>query len=147
VALVRVGRLPEAIAYLDRVGRMETRDEELLALRDKANLALGFAYLQARRPGDARPILERVRLEGPFSSMALLGVGWADSSLGEFKRALVPWLVLRKRNLLDSAVQEAYLTARPPSITARPSNPSTRSRNASTIRSKRSARAACSIGC
>jgi tetratricopeptide (TPR) repeat protein len=110
VALVRVGRLPEAIAYLDRVGRMETRDEELLALRDKANLALGFAYLQARRPGDARPILERVRLEGPFSSMALLGVGWADSSLGEFKRALVPWLVLRKRNLLDSAVQEAYLT-------------------------------------
>jgi hypothetical protein len=42
--------------------------------------------------------------------MALLGAGWADSSLGEFKRALVPWLELRKRNLLDSAVQESYLT-------------------------------------
>jgi tetratricopeptide (TPR) repeat protein len=110
VALVRKGRLPEAIAYLDRVGRMETRDEELLSLRDKANLALGFAYLQSEHPAEARPILERVRLEGPFSSMALLGVGWADSSLGEFKRALVPWLALRKRNLLDSAVQEAYLT-------------------------------------
>jgi tetratricopeptide (TPR) repeat protein len=110
VALVRKGRLPEAIAYLNRVGRIETRDEELLSLRDKANLALGFAYLQSQRPADARPILERVRLEGPFSSMALLGVGWADSSLGEFKRALVPWLALRKRDLLDSAVQEAYLT-------------------------------------
>jgi tetratricopeptide (TPR) repeat protein len=51
-----------------------------------------------------------VRLDGPYSSKALLGVGWADSSLGQFKRALVPWLALRKRNLLDSAVQESYLT-------------------------------------
>jgi hypothetical protein len=82
----------------------------LLSLRDKANLALGFALLQTQRPAEARPILERVRLEGPYSSKALLGVGWADSSLGEFKRALVPWLALRKRNLLDSAVQESYLT-------------------------------------
>lgn len=110
VALVRTGRLPEAAGYLDRVGRMETSDEELLSLRDKANLALGFAYLQAQRPGDAKPVLERVRLEGPFSSMALLGAGWADSALGQFKKALVPWTALRKRNLLDSAVQEAYLT-------------------------------------
>jgi tetratricopeptide (TPR) repeat protein len=89
---------------------MDTSNEELLALRDKANLALGFAFLQAQRPADALPLLERVRLEGPFSSKALLGVGWADSSQGEFKRALVPWLTLRKRNLLDSAVQESYLT-------------------------------------
>jgi Tetratricopeptide repeat len=109
VALVRKGRLADAIKYLDRVGRMETFNEELLSLRDKANLALGFAYLQAQRAADARPILERVRLEGPYSSKALLGVGWADSSLGQFKRALVPWLALRKRNLLDSAVQESYL--------------------------------------
>ncbi len=110
VALVRTGRLPEAISHLDQVGRMETSSEELLALRDKANLALGFALLQAERAADARPILQRVRLDGPYSSKALLGVGWADSALGEFKRALVPWLALRKRNLLDSAVQESYLT-------------------------------------
>jgi tetratricopeptide (TPR) repeat protein len=110
VALVRKGRLPEAVAHLDQVGRMETASEELLALKDKANLALGFAYLQAERAADARPILQRVRLDGPYSSKALLGVGWADSALGEFKRALVPWLALRKRNLLDSAVQESYLT-------------------------------------
>jgi len=110
IALVRQGRLGDAIPHLDRVGRMETASEELLSLRDKANLALGFALLQAQRAGDARPILERVRLEGPYSSMALLGDGWADSTLGDFKRALVPWLALRKRNLLDSAVQESYLT-------------------------------------
>jgi tetratricopeptide (TPR) repeat protein len=110
VALVRKGRLPEAIDHLDQVGRMETSNEELMSLRDKANLALGFALLQAQRPAEARPILQRVRLDGPYSSKALLGVGWADSALGEFKRALVPWLELRKRNLLDSAVQESFLT-------------------------------------
>ena len=110
VALVRKGPAADAIPYLDRVGRIETRSEELLSLKDKANLALGFALLQAQRAAEARPILQRVRLEGPYSSKALLGVGWADAGVGEFKRALVPWLTLRKRNLLDSAVQESFLT-------------------------------------
>lgn len=110
VALVRKDRLADAIPYLDRVGRIEARSEELLSLRDKANLALGFALLQAQRAAEAKPILQRVRLEGPYSSKALLGVGWADAGVGEFKRALVPWLTLRKRNLLDSAVQESFLT-------------------------------------
>ena len=110
VALVRRGRLPEAIGYLDRVGNIQTRSEELLALKDKANLALGFALLQAQRAAEAKPILQRVRLEGPYSSKALLGVGWADAGMGEFKRALIPWLELRKRGLVDSAVQESFLT-------------------------------------
>src|ERR1700684_1094440 len=110
VALVRKDRLADAIPYLDRVGRIETRSEKLLSLRDKANLALGFALLQAQRAAEAKPILQRVRLEGPYSSKALLGVGWADAGVGEFKRALVPWLTLRKRSLLDSAVQESFLT-------------------------------------
>ena len=110
VALVRRDRLADAIPYLDRVGRIETRSEELLALRDKANLALGFALLQAKRPAEAKPILERIRLEGPFSSKALLGAGWAEAGIGDFKHALVPWLTLRKRSLVDSAVQESFLT-------------------------------------
>jgi hypothetical protein len=109
VALVRRDRLADAIPLLDAVGRLASRSEEFLALKDKANLALGFSLLQAKRAAEARPILERVRLEGPYSSKALLGVGWADANLGEFKRALVPWLALHKRNLLDSAVQESFL--------------------------------------
>ncbi len=91
-------------------GAHRDRSEELLSLKDKANLALGFALLQAQRSAEARPILQRVRLEGPYSSKALLGVGWADAGVGEFRRALVPWLTLRKRSLLDSAVQESFLT-------------------------------------
>jgi tetratricopeptide (TPR) repeat protein len=110
VALVRRGRLQEAIGHLDRVGTISTRSEELLALKDKANLALGFALLQGQRAAEAKPILQRVRLEGPYSSKALLGVGWADAGMGEFKRALVAWMALRKRSMLDSAVQESFLT-------------------------------------
>ncbi len=109
VALVRLGRLDDAIPFLDSVGRIESRSEEFLALKDKANLALGFALLQGKRAEEARPILERIRVEGPYSSKALLGVGWADAALGEYKRALVPWLALHKRNLLDAAVQESFL--------------------------------------
>jgi hypothetical protein len=109
VALVRENRLGDAIPFLDTVGRITTRSDELLALKDKANLALGFALLQGQRAAEAKPILQRVRLDGPYSDKALLGAGWADAIQGEYRHALVPWLELRKRNLLDAAVQESYL--------------------------------------
>src|SRR5260370_452615 len=73
VALVRRDRLADAIPDLDRGGRIETRSEELLSLKDKANLALGFALLQAERAADAKPILQRVRLAGPYASKARPG--------------------------------------------------------------------------
>lgn len=109
VALVRANRLAEADPILTSVGTLTTRSDELLNLRDKANLALGFAYLQANQNDRARVALERVRLSGPYSSRALLGDGWARAALGDYRGALSPWLELRKRSLLDAAVQESYL--------------------------------------
>jgi hypothetical protein len=109
VALVRQGRIEEAAKLLDAVGQIAAPTEELAALRDKANLALGYAWLKAERPDDAKAALQRVRLVGPQSNKALLGVGWADSAEKRFTKALVPWLELRDRNLLDAAVQESYL--------------------------------------
>ena len=109
VALVRENRIADADPHLAAVGTLPTEDEELLSLRDRANLALGFAYLQSGKPSLARPALERVRLDGPYSNKALLGVGWADAQLGDFRAALVPWTELRGRGLLDAAVQESYL--------------------------------------
>src|SRR5690606_5009124 len=64
---------------------------------------------QADRPAAAKPLLQRVRLEGPFSNKALLGVGWADAETDDYRNALVPWMELRSRDLLDSAVQESML--------------------------------------
>jgi Tfp pilus assembly protein PilF len=99
VALVRKGDVTQADPLLT----------ELLALKDRANLALGFAYLQTDRPAEAKAVLERVRLRGPYSNKALLGTGWADAALGNFQDALRPWLELHDRDLLDAAVQESYL--------------------------------------
>jgi hypothetical protein len=109
VALVRAGRLAQADPILSKLGTLQTSSDELLTMRDKANLALGFAYLQADQAAQARVPLERVRLDGPYSSRALLGDGWAHAALGDYRAALVPWLELHKRNLLDAAVQESYL--------------------------------------
>ncbi len=109
VALVRSDRLADGARMLDAVGSIVTDNEEMLALRDKANLALGFAWLQANQPESAMPFLQRVRLQGPQSSRALLGMGWALSALGRHEEALTPWLELQDRNLLDAAVQEAWL--------------------------------------
>ena len=109
VALVRSGRVSEAEKILDDLGRSSSRGDELSALRDKANLALGYAFLQQGQPESAKPPLQRVRLAGPFSNKALLGAGWADAERGDYRAALVPWLELRDRNLLDSAVQESLL--------------------------------------
>ena len=109
VALVRKGRLDDARPHLEQVGQVAGASKELAALRDKANLALGFALLQANRPIEAKEAMQRVRLEGPYSNKALLGVGWADSGAKQYSKALVPWMELRDRNLLDAAVQEAYL--------------------------------------
>ena len=109
VALVRSGRMDEAGKILAELGDMDPWNEELTSLRDKANLALGYALLQSGQPHAAKPLLQRVRLEGPFSNKALLGVGWADAELERYQRALVPWMELRGRDLLDPAVQESML--------------------------------------
>ena len=109
VALVRSNRLADADPFLSSVGNMLATTPELAALRDRANLALGFAYLQANQPERARPALERVRLNGPYSNKALLGTGWADAALGDYQGALTPWMELRSRDVLDAAVQESYL--------------------------------------
>src|SRR5688572_663679 len=109
VALVRLGQIEAGARVLDEVGQLDLENPELAALRDKANVALGYAWLQAARPVEAKPSLQRVRLTGPFSNKALLGVGWSDAESADYRAALAPWLALRERSLLDSAVQESLL--------------------------------------
>lgn len=110
IALVRQGRLAEAAPVLASVGTMYALAPEMLALKDRANLALGLAYLQAKQPAQAREALDRVRLDGPFSSEALLAAGWAEAADGNYRAALTPWLALKARNASDPSVQEVNLT-------------------------------------
>jgi hypothetical protein len=109
VALVRSGATAQGREFLERVGTMPAATDEQFALRDRANLALGFASLQQHEADGAVAALSRVRLDGPFTNRALLGLGWAEADAKRPERALVPWLELRNRKVLDSAVQESFL--------------------------------------
>ena len=111
VALVRAGRLAEADPILTRGRHAQCPTAPRCSdLRDKANLALGFAYLQADQSRHRRVSRSSAcAWSGPYSSRALLGDGWARAAQGDYRGALMPWLELRDRNLLDAAVQESYL--------------------------------------
>lgn len=170
VAMIRAGRRREGAGELNKIGTMKAETPEALALRDKANLVLAFGYLEIGQGATARALFQRIRLDGPFSDKALLGLGWAEiapdgeiqkrvtskpihciedparllrnsslpvlrrmpreacgppkrfKSTQEFKtkeggateaeryrRALVPWLELVKRNPAQAAVEEALV--------------------------------------
>lgn len=108
IALVRSDQLDSGAELLGELGRLDDRDGELQALRDKANLALAQALLEDH-PDRAREALNGVRLEGPMSNRALLGAGWAEAAEGDYRAALGPWKTLQQRPLADPAVQEALL--------------------------------------
>ena len=109
VALIRAGDSSAGTALLEEIGRQPAADEELKSLRDKANVALGYAFLRDAAPARAQARLELVRLDGLLSNKALLGVGWARSAQNQNEQSLVPWTELQKRNVIDSAVQESLL--------------------------------------
>ena len=110
IALVRSGDAARGMGVLDEIGKAPAATEELKALRDKANVALGFSALMDEKPEAARAFLERVRLSGMLANKALLGLGWASTALKQPKQALVPWTELTtSRDASDAAVLEARI--------------------------------------
>ncbi len=109
VALIKSGDAEGGAKLLDAIGSAPAANEEMRSLRDKANVALGFAALQDEKPGHARLVLERVRLNGMLANKALLGLGWAAQAEHDARGALVPWDELGARDPSDAAVLEAKL--------------------------------------
>lgn len=109
IAWHQSGQAQKGFEQIDKVGQLATGDEGTLAIKDKANLILGYRLLESGQSRSAKQYFDRVRLTGPFSNKALLGSGWVDASLGDFERALVPWGVLMARNMADETVQESLL--------------------------------------
>ncbi len=109
VALLNSGKAKEGLDYIDQTGRIESDNPATLAIKDKSNLVLGDKLMSEKKFEDAKEVLDRVRLSGPFSNRALLGSGWADASREQFESALVPWTILAEREVTDPAVQEGLL--------------------------------------
>ena len=109
IARIRSGDHANGAHDFDSITNNTARSAENELLRDKANLALGYSYLQSGETEKSRQALEQVRLEGPLSNKALLGTGWASADADDYNRALVPWTELNSRDTADPAVQESLL--------------------------------------
>lgn len=108
LAMAYIGNqeLEKGILQLDKVGQLVSNDKVVLAIKDKANLVLGYKLMQNEKAEQAKQYFQRIRLEGPFSDKALLGLGWANIATEQYKKALVPWTMLAKRNTANAPVQE-----------------------------------------
>ena len=109
IALYRNDKKIEGAEQLDLVGRAPVTDDEDKALKDKANIALGYALMANEEPLKAKAYFLRVRVNGPFSNKALLGLGWANALEKDYQKAMVPWMALAKRDRTDSSVYESML--------------------------------------
>ena len=109
IALIKSGKSEEGTQLLHEISSLKTDNDELKALRDKTNIAIGYAHLRSKQPQLSSKYLEKVRLKGPLSAKALLGIGWAYQQQSELEKALIPWMELRDWPVVDTAVQESLL--------------------------------------
>jgi hypothetical protein len=109
VALIRSNHVKEGIEQLDRLSRLLPKNEEEYTLRDKANIALGYTAIRTDAQHDPIAPFSRVRLNGPYSNQALLGIGWAYNEKKQPQEALKPWMELSSRPKVDSASQQALI--------------------------------------
>ncbi|VAW70911.1 hypothetical protein MNBD_GAMMA10-61 [hydrothermal vent metagenome] len=109
IAYIHNNEEEKAVSTFDKMGKIKSDDRAVLALKDKANLTLAGRMLEKGSPELARQYFSRVRLKGPFANRALLGSGWASASLGDYRKALVPWKILHDREVTNASVQEAML--------------------------------------
>ncbi len=109
IAQLREGKRDEGIATLTKIGTSRVETEEAKAIKDRANLVIGYLMLESQQPKPALEALQRVRLQGPASSQALLGAGWASLQQNSPEQALVAWQQLAERTTNEPAVFEVQL--------------------------------------
>lgn len=107
IALLRAGQAAQAVPVLEKAIDRPAKEEEFLALRDKARLSLGYVLASQKAYDAARKALLAVRPESPFANRALLALGWIAHKQGRSDTALATWMKLRDRSLADPTVLEA----------------------------------------
>jgi hypothetical protein len=81
------------------------------AIRDRANLTLGYTLLQNNEPHQAFRIFEHIRTDGLDAEAALLGYGWAAAKKNELQIALSIWQSLIQKPQNSEYILEAYLAS------------------------------------
>ena len=109
VTLFRSGRADEAREQLRQLSQRKVKSDTLRTLSDKANLTLAYDRLEEGDIDAATAFFRKGRLKGPVSNTALMGMGRAYAAQEKYKKALVPWLKLSKRDPAEPLVQDALL--------------------------------------
>lgn len=109
LAQLQSGNEEQGRSTLASLGRMNTSDADLLALKDMANIKLGYRYLQKSSLEQAKESFDLVRLDGPLSNQALLVSGWTLFSMNQVERAIVAWSLLHKQEAINETVIEAKM--------------------------------------
>jgi hypothetical protein len=107
--LLRGTQAEHGLALLQVIAERGEDDPAVTALRDRANLLLGYYFLQHQGHQEAQRFLQRVRLRGPYSRAALLALGWAELELRGAEYAMTPWMELLAEGRGDSLDEEAEL--------------------------------------
>ncbi|GAB5379076.1 MAG: hypothetical protein Alis3KO_10640 [Aliiglaciecola sp.] len=81
------------------------------ALRDRANLTIGYAHLKNQQALKALEAFNRVRLDSLDTDSAILGYGWAAAQREEYQTALSAWQRLQKVPRSNEYVMESYLAS------------------------------------
>ncbi len=81
------------------------------AIRDRANLTLGYTLLQNDDPHQAFKVFENIRTDGLDAEAALLGYGWAAAKKDELQTALGIWQRLIQMPQNSEYTLEAYLAS------------------------------------
>ncbi|GAC15556.1 hypothetical protein GLIP_2935 [Aliiglaciecola lipolytica E3] len=84
---------------------------EMDALRDRANLTIGYAHLKNQQGLKALNAFNRVRLDSLDTDSALLGYGWAAAQREEYQIALSAWQKLQSMPRSNEYIMESYLAS------------------------------------
>lgn len=109
VAYFQMGKVKEGEKILGKIGDRESENPGMQHLIDKANLVLAYVLLRNNKPARAEKYLKKMKVKGPHSNAALLGLGRAYAARQQHKKSLTPWLVLIERDHADPAVQDALV--------------------------------------
>lgn len=107
--LLRSAQAEHGLALLQVIAERGEDNPAVMALRDRANLLLGYYFLQHQGHQEAQQFLQRVRLRGPYSRVAMLALGWVELELRGAEYAMTPWMELLADGRGDSLDEEAEL--------------------------------------
>lgn len=110
VAQVAQGNWDAGGSALEELLALPAEDDEMRALRDRVALALAATRLQQGLPAPAVKALADARVNGPYSSEALLIYGIAALRNAEPAKATGALVTLTKRSPHTQAVQEGLVT-------------------------------------